>query len=86
MPPVCRAESDTPSRRTAFGNGIDFSSSAIEARSRSARLILFARPKPGPSGPGQGASLVFDISSDDSDGRTAAGGGKVTWTPEVAAP
>jgi hypothetical protein len=34
-----KAESDTPSKRTAFAKGIDFSSSAIEARSSVGRVI-----------------------------------------------
>src|ERR1700686_4842431 len=37
-PPICKAESETPSRRTAFGSGIDFSICEIDTRSSSIRL------------------------------------------------
>lgn len=44
-----------------------------------------ARRKPSPSGPGQGAPLVFNVLSYDSNRRTPAGSSKVTWSPEIAA-
>jgi hypothetical protein len=41
-PPICKAESETPSGRTAFGSGIDFSICEIDTRSSSIRLVTGA--------------------------------------------